>query len=90
MSSAKKTGKMVLASAAAALLASAPVSTYATTKDNAVGKCWGVNSCKGSSNCKTATSACAGKNSCKAEGFLTMKFVQCQELGGDFEKSNNN
>ena len=90
MSRAKKTGNLVLASAAAALLASAPVKSYAAeNEENMSGKCWGVNSCKGSSNCKTATSACAGKNACKSEGFLKMKFKQCQELGGDFEPVSN-
>ncbi len=91
MSTAKKTHGMILASAAAALLAGAPVNSSASeTKLDEVGKCWGVNSCKGSSNCKTLTSACAGKNACKSQGFLNLEFRECNELGGDFESLNKN
>ena len=45
----------------------------------------GVNSCKGHSACKTATSSCKGLNACKDQGFLEMTKAQCDEAGGSFE-----
>jgi uncharacterized membrane protein len=85
MSRTKKTQSALFAAAAAALLMTAPVTASAKSAGDEIGKCWGVNSCKGSSNCKTVSSACAGKNACKAQGFLKIKMKQCDELSGDFE-----
>lgn len=82
MSTVKKTTGAAIAVAAAALLATAPISTYAGSE---VGKCMGANSCKGHSACKTATSSCKGLNSCKGKGFLEMTKAKCDEAGGDFE-----
>lgn len=46
-------------------------------------KCSGINSCKGTSECKTATSACKGQNSCKGHGWMTTKSAkECEEKGG--------
>jgi hypothetical protein len=45
----------------------------------------GVNSCKGHSACKTATSSCKGLNSCKGKGFLEMSQAECTTAGGEFE-----
>jgi uncharacterized membrane protein len=70
-----------IALTAAALLAIAPVSSHAAE----TGKCMGVNSCKGHSACKTASSSCKGLNSCKGKGFLEMTKAQCSEAGGTFE-----
>jgi hypothetical protein len=44
--------------------------------------CYGVNSCKGKSDCKTAASGCKGMNSCKGHGFKAMDAKQCLETGG--------
>lgn len=82
MKTAKKTTGAAIAIAAAALLASAPVATYAGSDK---GKCVGANSCKGHSACKTATSSCKGLNACKGQGFLEMTRAQCDEAGGSFE-----
>jgi hypothetical protein len=81
MNTAKKTTGAAIAVAAAALLASAPMTTYA----GEMGKCMGANSCKGHSSCKTATSSCKGLNACKGQGFLEMSKAQCEEAGGNFE-----
>ena len=82
MSTAKKTTGAAIAIAAAAFLATAPVTSHAGSQ---VGKCNGVNSCKGHSACKTAASSCKGMNACKGQGFLEMTRMQCDEAGGSFE-----
>ena len=82
MNSIKKTTGAAIAVAAAALLASAPMTLHAGSDK---GKCMGVNSCKGHSACKTATSSCKGLKSCKGQGFLEMTRGQCDEAGGDFQ-----
>lgn len=44
--------------------------------------CYGVNSCKGTSDCKTAHNDCKGMNSCKGHGFKMMSAKACAEAGG--------
>lgn len=79
-------GKLLAASAAALLAAGGGHALAADPPiDTTPGKCWGVNSCKGSSACKTLTSSCAGKNSCKAAGFLIMPQSECNDFAGDWE-----
>jgi len=82
MNTVKKTTGIGLAFAAAAMLATAPMAVSAGTMS---GKCMGVNSCKGHSSCKTATSSCKGLNSCKGKGFLEMSKAECDTAGGNFE-----
>ncbi len=82
MTTARKTTGNALAIAAAALLASAPVATYASSD---VGRCMGANACKGQSSCKTANSSCKGLNNCKGQGFVEMTKAKCTEAGGKFE-----
>lgn len=48
-------------------------------------QCVGVNSCKGHSDCKTATSSCKGLNACKGQGFLELTKAECDEQGGTYE-----
>ena len=63
-----KMGKgTMLAVGAAALILAGCASTGAKTADagSASVACVGVNSCKGTSDCKTAGSSCKGHNSCK-------------------------
>lgn len=82
MITAKKTTGAALAFTAAALFAMAPMSATAGSDD---GKCIGVNSCKGHSSCKTATSSCKGLNACKGQGFVEMNKTQCDGVGGEFK-----
>jgi hypothetical protein len=82
MISVKKTTGVAIAMAAAALLATAPMTAQAGSMN---GKCMGANSCKGHSSCKTATSSCKGLNSCKGQGFLEMSQAECTTAGGDFQ-----
>lgn len=45
--------------------------------------CWGINSCKGTTDCTTAFNACNGKNKCKGKGFKKNVAVsECKEKGG--------
>lgn len=46
------------------------------------GRCYGVNTCKGTSLCATAKNDCKGLNSCKGEGVLVMTKTACLAKGG--------
>ncbi len=61
-----RNGTMIALGAAALILAGC-ASAGAKTADagSATVACVGVNSCKGTSDCKTAGNACKGHNSCK-------------------------
>lgn len=82
--------KMSLASAAAmfALTAVAHAAPApAGTSGTAIGagdtvECFGVNSCKGQSDCKTAAHACKGQNACKGQGFKDLSAKACLDKGG--------
>ena len=76
-----KTG-LAIASAAAALFASAGFTTVAHAADDGMVKCSGINSCKGTSDCKTAHNSCKGMNECKGHGFKAMSEKQCAAAGG--------
>ena len=43
--------------------------------------CYGVNSCKGTGDCKTAANSCKGHNSCGGKGYKDMSAKEC--LGKD-------
>jgi hypothetical protein len=79
-----------LASAAAALAFSA-MAIAATPPAGSSGKaigasdkvhCYGVNSCKGQADCKTANHACKGQGSCKGQGFKGVAAAECLKDGG--------
>ena len=44
--------------------------------------CYGVMSCKGNSDCKTAEHACKGKNACGTHGFKGITAKACLDSGG--------
>ena len=44
--------------------------------------CYGVHSCKGSSDCKTAEHSCKGKNACGGHGFKGISAKECLDKGG--------
>jgi len=77
---------LALATAAISLAALPLTSTsaYASSKVN----CFGVNSCKGHGQCKTAKNSCKGQNACKGQGFLKMSAKKCDKLGGTTEEPN--
>jgi hypothetical protein len=79
-----------LASAAAALAFSAmtiaaPSPSGSSGKAIAAGDkvhCYGINSCKGQADCKTANNACKGQGSCKGQGFKGVAAAECLKDGG--------
>ena len=70
--------------AAAALIAIAgSTATPVVAKESAAAvHCYGVNTCKGTSDCKTAANACKGQNECKGHGFKAMTAAACAKAGG--------
>ncbi|MFZ5616475.1 MAG: hypothetical protein ACOZAA_04025 [Pseudomonadota bacterium] len=44
--------------------------------------CYGVNSCKGTADCKTAANECKGQNACKGHGFKASAAGECLTGGG--------
>jgi len=68
--------------AAVMAIANFSAATPAAAEDAKAVHCYGVNSCKGSSDCKTAQNECKGQNSCKGHGFKEMTAKACKEQGG--------
>ena len=58
-------GAMLAVGAAALILAGCASGGATTASTSAPVSCVGVNSCKGSSDCKTAANECKGHNACK-------------------------
>ncbi len=81
--SSKFKSAIALASTAAALFAmSTPLTTAHAAGDMSV-KCAGLNSCKGTSDCKTAKSECKGLNACKGQGWNAKASAKdCTAAGG--------
>ena len=44
--------------------------------------CFGVNSCKGQADCKTAKNECKGQGSCKGLGFKATTAKSCLDQNG--------
>ncbi|MCW8963336.1 MAG: hypothetical protein OQL16_06015 [Gammaproteobacteria bacterium] len=44
--------------------------------------CYGVHSCKGNSDCKTAEHSCKGQNKCGGHGFKGIPAKACLDAGG--------
>ncbi len=72
------------ASAAAVIAMSTATPTYAAPAKSAGAKvhCYGFNTCKGTSDCKTASNECRGMNDCKGTGFKEMSVRACKAAGG--------
>lgn len=80
-----KTAGIALALAAATLFsgcASSDEGEMAKTSSAKV-QCMRGNSCKGTSECKTATNGCKGQNSCKGQGWITATEADCDKAGGE-------
>jgi len=77
-----KLSSAALAGAAAMLFTSAlPTVSFAADTAAAPAKmhCDGVNSCKGTSECKSAKNSCKGMNSCKGTGWVSMSKAECAD-----------
>jgi uncharacterized membrane protein len=70
------------AAAAAILALSAATPVIAKEAKAETVHCFGVNSCKGTSDCKTSTNDCKGMNVCKGHGFKEMTSQACTAAGG--------
>ena len=64
--------------AAAAMLFTSVLPTASFAGDAAAMHCSGVNSCKGTSECKSAKNSCKGMNSCKGQGWTSMSKADCE------------
>ena len=51
--------------------------------------CYGVNSCKGTSDCKTVEHDCKGQNTCKGHGFKELMPAACTAAGGSTTEAKN-
>ena len=58
------------------------VTSCSTTPSGPVGKCHGMNSCKGTGDCGGKGSTCAGQNQCKGKGWKKMSKSECEEEAG--------
>ena len=45
-------------------------------------RCYGVNTCKGTSLCATAKNDCKGLNTCKGQGVVVKLPSECKAAGG--------
>ena len=78
----QKSTSLMLAAATAALFAGGLTATTMVHADEAKVHCGGINSCKGSSDCKTAANSCKGQNACKGQGFKAVSKAECDAKGG--------
>jgi len=44
--------------------------------------CYGINTCKGTSDCKSGAHECKGQNDCKGQGFKAISAKACKSAGG--------
>jgi hypothetical protein len=77
-----RTGVSFAATAALIALAGATASAPSFAAGAKTVHCYGVNSCKGTSDCKTAHNDCKGMNTCKGQGFKEMTAKKCTAAGG--------
>lgn len=77
---------VTLASAAAIFaissLAAATPSVAGDKGGSAQVQCYGVNSCKGTSDCKSGNHDCKGMNDCKGQGFKAETRAMCSAAHG--------
>jgi len=85
-----RTGVSLATSAAlVAIAAAAPTApAFAKHAGGAAVHCYGVNTCKGTSDCRTAHNDCKGQNSCKGQGFKAMTAQACAKAGGSLTAPN--
>jgi uncharacterized membrane protein len=72
----------IAAAAAVMALSSASLPGVTQAADAKTVHCYGVNSCKGQSDCKSAKHDCKGMNSCKGQGFKDLTAQTCAKQGG--------
>jgi len=85
-----KTKDLLVGAALLGLSAALPTMTSAfggssDKSEEVVGKCHGINSCKGTGACGGKSHGCAGQNSCKGKGWIKVTKNECSEKGGTFD-----
>jgi hypothetical protein len=83
-----RTGVSIAAAAAVVAITAAAMPSAAVAKGGAKLHCYGVNTCKGTSDCKTAKNDCKGMNDCKGQGFKEMTAKACKTAGGSLTAPN--
>ncbi len=58
------------------------IPAHAAAQQETPGRCFGINTCKGTSLCATAKSDCKGLNECKGQGVIVKTPSECKALGG--------
>lgn len=76
-----QTGASIAATAALVALSGASVAAHAAPAGKVV-HCYGINSCKGTSDCKSGNHDCKGQNECKGQGFKEVSAKACKAQGG--------
>jgi len=74
-----------LAMTAAVLVVTGATLISAASADTVMGRCFGVNGCKGQGNWKSSKNDCKGKNACKGQGWLSMLQSECSDKQGQWE-----
>ncbi len=82
-----KSGVSIAATAAILALSAAATPAFAKAQKAEAVHCYGVNSCKGTSDCKTASNDCKGMNVCKGHGFKEMTAKACAKAGGSLTEA---
>jgi uncharacterized membrane protein len=71
-----------LVALAVASISSASAADQKTAPKEELGRCYGVNTCKGTSLCATAKNDCKGLNTCKGQGVVVKTKTDCLAAGG--------
>jgi hypothetical protein len=74
-----------LAMTAAVLVVTGATLISAASAETVLGRCFGVNGCKGKGACKSAQNDCKGKNACGGKGWFSMLQEECKGAGGQWE-----
>ena len=81
----------IAAAAAIFAVSAVAISAPAQAAEQGAGKtvhCYGINSCKGTSDCKSGNHACKGQNDCKGQGFKALTAKACKAAGGSLTAPN--
>lgn len=90
MTTANKSRASLAGAAALIALASAALSAPSFAAEKAKedpARCYGVNSCKGTSGCSTSKNDCKGQNQCKGMGVVLKTPTECKALGGSLTEA---
>jgi uncharacterized membrane protein len=72
----------IVALALAAVHSPAHAGDQSSAQKEQLGRCYGVNTCKGQSLCATAKHDCKGLNDCKGQGVTVKTPSACVAAGG--------